>query len=136
VISQFKPHLVLAAYAVINVVLTAVCMGGGKLGLYAMFGTFFFMSVMFPTPQLPVERAVLDRLGNVVAGNVFRAGQIGNRPRHLQNPVVGAGAQIQFAIAFFSIPSSRRRARRTLSILRLPMRALQVILGLCANRAC
>jgi FHS family L-fucose permease-like MFS transporter len=49
VISQFKPHLVLAAYAVINVVLTAVCMGGGKLGMYAMFGTFFFMSVMFPT---------------------------------------------------------------------------------------
>jgi FHS family L-fucose permease-like MFS transporter len=24
-------------------------MGGGTLGLYAMFGTFFFMSVMFPT---------------------------------------------------------------------------------------
>ena len=49
VISQFKPHLVLAAYAVINIALTAVCMGGGTLGLYAMFGTFFFMSVMFPT---------------------------------------------------------------------------------------
>ena len=25
------------------------CMGGGIVGLYAMFGTFFFMSVMFPT---------------------------------------------------------------------------------------
>jgi len=49
VISQFKPNLVLAAYAAINVALTAVCMGGGTLGLYAMFGTFFFMSVMFPT---------------------------------------------------------------------------------------
>ncbi len=49
VISQFKPHLVLAAYAVINIALTAVCMGGGTLGLYAMFGTFFFMSVMYPT---------------------------------------------------------------------------------------
>jgi FHS family L-fucose permease-like MFS transporter len=49
VISQFKPHLVLSAYAVINVVLTAVAMGGGKPGLIAMFGTFFFMSVMFPT---------------------------------------------------------------------------------------
>jgi FHS family L-fucose permease-like MFS transporter len=48
-ISQFKPHLVLAAYAVINVVLSAVCMGGGKPGLYAMFATFFFMSVMYPT---------------------------------------------------------------------------------------
>ena len=32
-ISQFKPNLVLAAYAVINVVLTAVAMGGGKPGL-------------------------------------------------------------------------------------------------------
>ena len=49
VISLFKPHLVLCAYAAINVALTAVCMGGGKLGMYAMFGTFFFMSVMFPT---------------------------------------------------------------------------------------
>ena len=49
VISQFKPNRVLAAYAVVNVVLVAVTMGGGKVGLYAMFGTFFFMSVMFPT---------------------------------------------------------------------------------------
>jgi len=49
VISQFKPNLVLAAYAIINIALTAVCMSGGQPGLYAMFGTFFFMSVMFPT---------------------------------------------------------------------------------------
>ncbi len=49
VINQCKPHLVLAAYAVVNVVLAAVCMGGGMLGMYAMFGTFFFMSVMYPT---------------------------------------------------------------------------------------
>ena len=49
VISQCKPHLVLAAYAAINVVLAAVCMGGGKMGLFALFGTFFFMSIMFPT---------------------------------------------------------------------------------------
>jgi MFS transporter, FHS family, L-fucose permease len=49
VISQFKPYLVLATYAIINVVLCAVMMGGGQLGLFALFGTFFFMSVMFPT---------------------------------------------------------------------------------------
>ena len=49
VISQLKPHRVLATYALINVALPAVVMGGGKLGLYALFGTFFFMSVMFPT---------------------------------------------------------------------------------------
>ena len=49
VISQFKPHRVLAAYAILNVALVAVAMGGGKTGLYAMFGSFFFMSIMFPT---------------------------------------------------------------------------------------
>jgi len=49
VISQMKPHRVLATYAAINVVLSAVMMGGGTLGLIALFGTFFFMSVMFPT---------------------------------------------------------------------------------------
>jgi FHS family L-fucose permease-like MFS transporter len=49
IISQFKPNLVLAIYAIINVVLTAVAMGGGKSGLFALFGTFFFMSIMFPT---------------------------------------------------------------------------------------
>ena len=49
VISQFKAHRVLATYALINVALSALCMLGGKLGLFAMFGTFFFMSVMFPT---------------------------------------------------------------------------------------
>ena len=49
VISQFKANVVLAVYAIINVALCGVCMIGGKLGLFAMFGTFFFMSVMFPT---------------------------------------------------------------------------------------
>jgi fucose permease len=34
---------------IINVAMAAVCMGGGTLGLYAMFGSFFFMSVMYPT---------------------------------------------------------------------------------------
>jgi MFS transporter, FHS family, L-fucose permease len=49
VVSRFKPHQVIAAYAAINVVLTGVAMGGGKVGMYALFGTFFFMSIMFPT---------------------------------------------------------------------------------------
>jgi len=49
VISQSQPQRVLTTYAAINVMLTAVAMGGGKLGLYALFGTFFFMSIMFPT---------------------------------------------------------------------------------------
>ena len=49
VISQFRPDRVLAIYSSISVVLVAVTMGGGKAGLYAMFATFFFMSVGFPT---------------------------------------------------------------------------------------
>jgi len=49
IISQLKPDRVLAAYAAINVLFVAVTIGGGKVGLYAMFATFFFMSIMFPT---------------------------------------------------------------------------------------
>jgi FHS family L-fucose permease-like MFS transporter len=49
VISQFKPERVLTAYSVMNVLLVAVTMGGGKTGMYAMFASFFFMSVGFPT---------------------------------------------------------------------------------------
>ena len=48
-ISRVKPASVLATYSVINVVLVAVTMGGGKTGLYAMFTSFFFMSIGFPT---------------------------------------------------------------------------------------
>jgi len=49
VVSLMKPQLALALYAVINVVLCAVTMLGGHIGLAALFGTFFFMSIMFPT---------------------------------------------------------------------------------------
>ena len=49
VISQFKPERVVAAYAIVDLVLFAIIIGGGKPGLYALFASFFFMSVMFPT---------------------------------------------------------------------------------------
>ena len=49
VISQFRADYVLAIYSSLNVVFVAIIMGGGKAGLYAMFATFFFMSVGFPT---------------------------------------------------------------------------------------
>lgn len=49
VISQLQPARVLATYMGINVVLVAITMGGGKTGMYAMFASFFFMSVGFPT---------------------------------------------------------------------------------------
>ncbi|MGB7848104.1 MAG: L-fucose:H+ symporter permease [Candidatus Acidiferrum sp.] len=49
VVSVTRPDRALAAYAVANVVLCGIVMVGGKVGLYALFGTFFFMSIMFPT---------------------------------------------------------------------------------------
>jgi FHS family L-fucose permease-like MFS transporter len=45
-----KPQAVLAAYAVINIAFTILAIvGHGTLGLVGLFGTFFFMSIMFPT---------------------------------------------------------------------------------------
>jgi len=58
VISQFKPERVLTIYAVVNVALIAIAMGGGKAGLYAMFGTFFFMSVTLPSECVSLSPAV------------------------------------------------------------------------------
>ena len=49
VVSLVKPHQALAFYAALNVALCAIAMGGGQIGLYALLGTFFFMSIMFPT---------------------------------------------------------------------------------------
>lgn len=49
VVSLTKPHGALAVYALINVVLCAVAMLGGWTGFAALLGTFFFMSIMFPT---------------------------------------------------------------------------------------
>jgi FHS family L-fucose permease-like MFS transporter len=49
VINKFKPERVLALYSAVNVLLIAVAMGGGKTGMYAMFASFFFMSIGFPT---------------------------------------------------------------------------------------
>ncbi len=47
---KFKPQSMLAVYAVVNVVLCGVIMGfGGMVGLYAMLGVSFFMSIMYPT---------------------------------------------------------------------------------------
>ena len=49
VVSLMKPHRALTIYAVINVFLSVVVFRGGKEGMYALLGTFFFMSIMFPT---------------------------------------------------------------------------------------
>jgi len=49
VVSLTRPDLALAAYAVLNVALCGLVMAGGTIGLYSLFGTFFFMSIMYPT---------------------------------------------------------------------------------------
>ena len=47
---KFKPQNMLVVYALVNIVLCAVIMGfGGMIGIYAMLGVSFFMSIMYPT---------------------------------------------------------------------------------------
>lgn len=47
---KFKPQHMLFMYAVINIALCGVIMAfGGMIGLYAMLGVSFFMSIMYPT---------------------------------------------------------------------------------------
>lgn len=57
----------------------------------------------------------MNRLRNVVAGNLFRTGQIRNRPRHVQNPVVGARSSSNPPSRSRATPSLTRPVRRTVS---------------------
>jgi FHS family L-fucose permease-like MFS transporter len=50
IMSKVKPQRLLAIYSACNIILLAYCVfAGGKLGIYAMMGVEFFMSIMFPT---------------------------------------------------------------------------------------
>jgi len=60
-------------------------------------------------PDLAVQGAVLDGLGNVLGRDAFGAGQVGNRAGHLQNAVVGAGAELEFGRRRF-LRTTRRNA--------------------------
>lgn len=47
---KFKPQNMLVVYALANILLCGVIMSfGGMIGLYAMLGVSFFMSIMYPT---------------------------------------------------------------------------------------
>lgn len=47
---RFAANQLLAVYALINVILSAVVVAGkGEVSVYALIGIFFFMSIMFPT---------------------------------------------------------------------------------------
>ena len=59
----------LLAYALVNVVLCAVIIGvGGEVGLYAMLGISFFMSIMYPTQ---FSLALKDLGGDTKSGSAF-----------------------------------------------------------------
>jgi len=47
---KIKPQHLLVVYALVNILLCGVIMGfGGMVGIYAMIGVSFFMSIMYPT---------------------------------------------------------------------------------------
>ena len=73
VISQLRPHLVLATYAVINVALTAVVMGGGKLGLYRAV-----RHLLFHVCHVPDD----FRAGHPWAGRLHQARLVAHRHVH------------------------------------------------------
>ena len=47
------------------------------------------------SPQLPVQRAILNRLRNVITQNVFGTGEVGDGAGHLEDAVVSPRAQVQ-----------------------------------------
>ena len=66
---KFKPQNMLLLYAVINVILCVViAVFGGMIGLYAMLGVSFFMSIMYPTQ---FSLALKDLGSNTKSGSAF-----------------------------------------------------------------
>ena len=50
IMGKFRPYKILALYALIcSIAMVIVIMQQGKLSLYALYASFFFMSIMFPT---------------------------------------------------------------------------------------
>lgn len=66
---KFKPQNMLLLYAIINVLLCIViAVFGGMIGLYAMLGVSFFMSIMYPTQ---FSLALKDLGSNTKSGSAF-----------------------------------------------------------------
>lgn len=66
---KFKPQNMLLLYAIINVLLCGViAVFGGMIGLYAMLGVSFFMSIMYPTQ---FSLALEDLGSNTKSGSAF-----------------------------------------------------------------
>lgn len=66
---KYKPQNMLVVYALVNILLCAVIMiYGGMVGLYAMLGVSFFMSIMYPTQ---FSLALRDLGSNTKSGSAF-----------------------------------------------------------------
>lgn len=66
---KFKPQNMLVIYALVNILLCGVIMTfGGMVGLYAMLGVSFFMSIMYPTQ---FSLALEDLGSNTKSGSAF-----------------------------------------------------------------
>jgi len=66
---KFKPQHMLVVYALANIALCGVIMAfGGMIGLYAMLGVSFFMSIMYPTQ---FSLALEDLGSNTKSGSAF-----------------------------------------------------------------
>lgn len=66
---RFKPQNMLLTYSVVNVVLCLIIsVYGGFIGLYAMLGVSFFMSIMYPTQ---FSLAIKDLGNNTKSGSAF-----------------------------------------------------------------
>lgn len=66
---KFKPQNMLVVYSLANIALCGVIMTfGGLIGLYAMLGVSFFMSIMYPTQ---FSLALKDLGSNTKSGSAF-----------------------------------------------------------------
>lgn len=66
---KFRPQDMLLVYAMINILLCGVVvLCGGMVGLYAMLGVSFFMSIMYPTQ---FSLALKDLGGQTKSGSAF-----------------------------------------------------------------
>lgn len=107
-----KPQRLLAIYAIINTILTAiVVMGLGWFSVIALFSTYFFMSVMFPTIFAlgirglgPLTKKAASFLVMAVAGGAFCPPVMGAIADHFGMPVAFMLPLLCFAfIAYYAI---------------------------------
>jgi FHS family L-fucose permease-like MFS transporter len=72
---KFKPQNMLVVYAIINIFLCLIiAVAGGMIGLYAMLGVSFFMSIMYPTQ---FSLALKDLGSKTKSGSAFLVIAIG-----------------------------------------------------------